>query len=249
MIFNSVSLHCGNISVIEFQSASFRFLCPKIYYSYPSPYSVWRSSNRVDEMGKKGWFICLEGLDGCGKTTQARNLVRKLKKMGYDASYTAEQSRGKIGQFIKKHVLHGEKRESIAVEALLFAADRIEHLENEIMPALKEGRIIVSDRYVYSSLAYQGATGLNLEWIKTINKYAIQPDLAIFIDVKPETVIQRLKSKKSVMENLETQRKVQKIYLKFVENGDLVKIDGNRSKREVLDEIMNVTLKLLRKRD
>lgn len=196
-----------------------------------------------------GWFICLEGLDGCGKTTQAKNLVRKLKKMGYDVSYTAEQSRGKIGQFIKKHVLHGEKRGSIAAEALLFAADRIEHVENEIIPALKEGKIVVSDRYVYSSLAYQGATGLDLEWIKTVNRYAVQPDLAIFIDVKPETVIQRLKSKKSIMENLETQRKVQEIYLKFVENGELVKIDGNRSKREVADEIMNVTLMFLMKRD
>lgn len=200
-------------------------------------------------MGKKGFFICLEGLDACGKTTQAKLLVKKFEKMGYDAIYTAEQSRGKIGRFIKKYLLHGEKRGSAVVEALLFAADRYEHVENEVMPALKEGKIVVSDRYVYSSLAYQGAAGLDLKWVKTINTHAIQPNLAIFVDVKPEIVIQRLKLKKSVMENLETQRKVREVYMKFVEKGELVKIDGNKPKKEVADEILEITLKLVKKDD
>jgi len=193
-------------------------------------------------------FICIEGLDGCGKTTQARLLVRRLIKMGYDAVYTAEPSRGKIGNFIRKYCLHGGKRMSVVVEALLFAADRFEHVKDVILPALDEGSIVVSDRYVYSSMAYQGAAGLDLKWIEMINEHAIRPNLAIFIDVEPHTVIKRLKSKKSVMENLETQLKVRDVYMKFVGKGALTKIDGNRSKKEVADAILKAVMKLLREK-
>jgi len=197
-------------------------------------------------MRDKGFFICVEGLDGCGKTTQAKLLVKKLKK-SYGAVYTVEPSRGKIGTFIKKYCLHGKKRLPSIVEALLFAADRFEHVENEVLPALNEGKLVISDRYVYSSLAYQGVAGLDLEWIKKINEHALRPDLAIFIDVDPEIVIKRLKRKKSVMENLETQRKVREVYMKFVENGELVKIDGNKSKKEVANEILTLILGFLEK--
>ena len=199
-------------------------------------------------MKGKGLFICVEGLDGCGKTTQTKLLVRKLRKIGWDAVYTAEPSRGKIGKFIQKYCLHGEKRTFPIVEALLFAADRFEHVEREVIPALNEGKIVVSDRYVYSSLAYQGATGLDLKWIEMINEHAIRPDLAIFVDVEPEAVIKRLKPKKSVMENLETQRKVREVYVKFVEKGELVRIDGNKSKKEVADDVLKVVLRFLEKR-
>jgi len=198
-------------------------------------------------MKEKGFFICVEGLDGCGKTTQTGLLVRRLRKIGYDAIYTAEPSRGQVGKFIKKYSLYGGKRVSSVVEALLFAADRFEHVEKEVIPALKEGKLVVSDRYVYSSLAYQGAAGLDLEWIMKINEHAISPDLAVFVDVEPETVIQRLKPKKSVMENLVTQRRVREVYMKFVEKGQLVRIDGNRSKNEVADDILNVALGFLEK--
>ncbi|MDH7476854.1 MAG: dTMP kinase [Candidatus Bathyarchaeota archaeon] len=199
-------------------------------------------------MKGKDCFICIEGLDGCGKTTQTRLLVRRLKKMGYAAVYTAEPSSGKIGQFIKKYCLHGGKRVSAIVEALLFAADRFEHVNNEIIPALNKGKIVVSDRYVYSSLAYQGAAGLDLKWIEAINKHALRPDLAIFIDVEPEIAIKRLKSKKSVMENLETQKKVRSVYLDFVQKGELVRIDGNNCKAEVAETILNVVTNFLEER-
>jgi len=194
----------------------------------------------------KGVFICVEGLDGCGKTTQAKLLVRRLRR-SCDAIYTAEPSSGKIGRFIKKHWLHGDKRGSGVVEALLFAADRFEHVENTVLPALKRGRIVVSDRYVYSSLAYQGATGLELEWIERINEHAVRPDLAIFIDVEPETVVQRLKPRKSVMENLETQRKVREVYVEFVEKGELVRVDGSKSKGEVALDLATVVQRFLGK--
>jgi len=198
-------------------------------------------------MKRKGVFICVEGLDGCGKTTQTKLLVERLEKKGYDAIYTAEPSRGEIGSFIKEYCLHGETRVSSIVEALLFAADRFEHVEKEVIPTLNEGKLVVSDRYVYSSLAYQGAAGLDLEWIEKINEHAIRPHLAVFIDVEPETVIQRLKPKKSVMENLGTQQKVREVYMKFVEKGELVKIDGNNFKQEVADDILTVVLGFLEK--
>lgn len=195
-------------------------------------------------MSKKGIFICIEGLDGCGKTTQAKLLARKLRKR-HNAVYTAEPSRGKIGTLIRRNYLYGEKRLSIVLEALLFAADRIEHLENVILPALEAGQLVISDRYVYSSLAYQGAAGLSLDWIEKINENALQPDVAFFIDVNPETVMSRLKPKKSVMENLANQKKVREIYLKFVENGRLTRINGNKSENEVAKEVYEVAKQFL----
>jgi len=195
-------------------------------------------------MSKKGAFICIEGLDGCGKTTQAKLLVKKLRK-SHNAVYTAEPSRGKIGTYIRECCLYGEKRPSTVVEALLFAADRIEHVEKEVLPALKQGRLVISDRYVYSSLAYQGAAGLSVEWIEKVNEHALPPDFAVFIDVEPKIVMSRLKPQKSVMENLETQQKVREIYLKFVEKGSLTSINGNKSKNEVAKELYAVVTKFL----
>lgn len=190
-------------------------------------------------MGDRGIFVCVEGLDGCGKTTQAKLLVKRLRG-DYDAVYTAEPSDGKIGKLIKTRYLHADKRGSAVIEALLFAADRLEHLKSEVLPALDEGKLVVSDRYVYSSLAYQGAAGLDLKWIEKINEHAVRPGLSLFIDVEPETVIQRLKRKRSVMENLETQLKVREIYLRFVDEDALVRVDGNRSKTEVAREIASI---------
>lgn len=197
-------------------------------------------------MVRRGVFICVEGLDGCGKTTQAKLLVGRLSR-DYDAVYTAEPSKGPIGKFVKKRYLHSGKRGQVEVEALLFAADRVEHLKNEVLPALNEGKVVVSDRYVFSSFAYQGAAGLDLAWIEEVNKHALRPDLAVFIDVEPETVVRRLKRKKSVMENLQTQVKVREVYMKYVENGRLVRIDGNRSRREVARDLTSLVKDWLRK--
>ena len=202
-------------------------------------------NQRVEKrVNKKGAFIVIEGLDGCGKTTQAKLLAEKLQK-SHNAVYTAEPSQGKIGAFIRNRILYGEKRPPTDVETLLFAADRIGHVENEIKPALAQGQLVISDRYVYSSLAYQGAAGLSLEWIEKVNEHALKPDLAVFIDVDPKTVMRRLKPRKSVMENMETQQKVRDVYLKFVAKGELVRLDGNRARNEVADALSKMVLKFL----
>jgi dTMP kinase len=198
---------------------------------------------------KKGIFICIEGLDGSGKTTHTHRIVRKLKKEGFDAVYTTEPSQGELGKFIRASVLQGKKRVPRVVEALLFAVDRVEHLEKMVKPALDEGKIVVSDRCVYSSLAYQGAAGLDLEWIEEINRMALPPDLAVYIDVPPEVVVERIRRKKSVMERLETQRRVKEVYMKYVENGKLVAVDGDKRKGEVTRNILMVILDFLQNRN
>jgi dTMP kinase len=194
---------------------------------------------------KKGTFICIEGLDGSGKTTHAYRLVQNLQTKGFEAVYTTEPSEGEIGKFIRASVLQGKKRVPRVVEALLFAVDRVEHLERDVKPALKNGKIVISDRCVYSSLAYQGAAGLDLEWIEEINRFSLPPDLAIYIDVPPEIVVKRIRRKKSVMERLETQRRVKEVYMKFVDDEKLISIDGDRKKSQVEQNLLNVILDFL----
>jgi dTMP kinase len=196
-------------------------------------------------MKKNGFFICVEGLDASGKTTQSKLLVRNLRRKGFDVVYTTEPSHGRIGRLIRKHVLTGKNRLSGVLEALLFAADRVDHSEREVVPALKADKVVVTDRYLYSSLAYQGATGLDLKWVEEVNRWAIKPDVTIYIDISPEIVLKRLKREKSIMETLQNQRRVREIYLKLVENYGLIVVDGNKSRRVVAQEIMNVVINFL----
>jgi dTMP kinase len=199
----------------------------------------------LKNLTKKGVFIVIEGLDGSGKTTQANILAKRLSK-NYRVLCTAEPSQGKIGTFIREGCLYEKNRLPTEAEALIFAADRIEHMQNEIAPALAEDKIVICDRYIYSSLAYQGSTGLSLDWIKTINARALEPDFSIFIDVPAERVLERLQRKKSVMETLETQQKVREIYMKFVEKGELILINGDKQKDIVAEELCSKVLSLLK---
>jgi len=198
-------------------------------------------------VGKRGAFIVIEGLDGSGKSTQAKMLAAALRKE-YDVVCTVEPSRGAIGRFIRNRILFERFRPSASVEALLFAADRIDHVQREVAPALAEGRVVISDRYLYSSLAYQGSAGLSLDWIQTINVHSLKPDLALFIDVSPEVVLGRLRRKRSVMETLEIQQKVRNIYLRYVEKGELAKIEGDNSKKTVAEKVLSVVCAFLNTR-
>ncbi len=196
----------------------------------------------------KGWLICIEGLDRSGKTTQSRLLVKALKSRGLDAVYTTEPSTGDIGKFIKRYILKRRKRVSALIEALLFAADRIDHVEREIKPMLEKGKIVVSDRYIYSSFAYQGAAGLDMKWLKEINKMVPEPDLAIYLDVPINIIIERCRKRriKSVMEFPEIQMRVHEIYMKLVRDGKLVLVDGTRPIKVVSQSIQNIVLKRLK---
>lgn len=194
-------------------------------------------------MGRNGLLICIEGLDKSGKTTQSLLLVDALRSRGLEAVYTTEPSAGEIGSFIKRYVLRRKQRIPASVEALLFAADRVDHVEREIKPMLKEGKIVVSDRYIYSSIAYQGAAGLDIEWIKEINKMALEPDLAIYIDVPLDVIMRRLKGReRTVMEHPDIQMKVRDIYAILVKEGELIPVDGNRPIKKVSSQIQRIVL-------
>jgi dTMP kinase len=141
-----------------------------------------------------GRLIVLEGLDGAGTTTQARRLVDHLNARGTKAHVTREPSDGPIGLLLRQmltgaHAIEGQSI-SQSTFGLLFAADRVDHLQREIEPKLAEGVTVVSDRYYHSSLAYQG-TGAERDWIATLNSRARRPDLTIFLQVRPEVAAAR----------------------------------------------------------
>lgn len=139
-------------------------------------------------------LIVLEGIDGSGTTTQAELLVSRLDRdCGITAALTREPSRGPIGSLLRE-VLSGGRRLGSATVALLFAADRLDHVATVIEPALGTGQPVVTDRYVYSSLAYQSAE-LPLEWIARINQMAPSPDLAVYLRVSPDTAAKRRRSR------------------------------------------------------
>lgn len=194
---------------------------------------------------RKGFFVVLDGIDGCGKTVHSKMLCEQLRVLDYDVAYTTEPSKSPIGQFIAQKFLR-ETKVAPQIEALLFAADRFHHLTSEIIPMLDANKIVVSDRYVYSSLAYQGAQGLAPDWIKQINCFAIRPDLALYLDVLAETGLARKRSR-STLENLDLEKKVREIYLDLVKSGELVKIDSYRNRDVVRKEIMEIVLRSLDK--
>ncbi|MBW1992587.1 MAG: dTMP kinase, partial [Deltaproteobacteria bacterium] len=134
----------------------------------------------------RGFFIVLEGVDGAGKSTQARLLAEALKQRHYQVVLTREPWDSPAGKKIREY-LNGPCRHLTPQEELaLFMADRREHVETVIRPALRQGRVVISDRYYFSSAAYQGALGLDPQWILTEHEaFALPPDLVIFLTLSP----------------------------------------------------------------
>ena len=159
-------------------------------------------------------LIVLEGLDGAGTTTQARRLVAHLRARGDTAHLTREPSDGPIGKLIREmltgHHTPPEGRISQSTFGLMFAADRLDHLQREVEPRLAAGAIVVSDRWYHSSLAYQG-TGADRDWITTLNARARRPDLTIFLEVRPEIAAQRRVAAGRVQELFEDMRMQQEV--------------------------------------
>jgi len=139
-------------------------------------------------------LIVLEGLDGAGTTTQTKRLVAHLRDRGHPVHGTREPSDGPIGRLIREMLTghHAIPDQSIGQSTfgLLFAADRLDHLQREVEPQLAAGTLVISDRWYHSSLAYQG-TGADRDWITALNARARRPDLTIFLEVRPEVAAQR----------------------------------------------------------
>lgn len=144
-----------------------------------------------------GYFISLEGGEGAGKTTVLRFLVSRLEQSGYDVLTTREPGGIDIAEKIRAVILHPEHTEMDGhTEALLYAAARRQHLVEKVIPALKQGKIVLCDRFVDSSLAYQGhARGLGINEIYSINQFAMKdylPQLTLFFDIEPKKGLERI---------------------------------------------------------
>ncbi|MCW1298000.1 MAG: dTMP kinase [Candidatus Parvarchaeota archaeon] len=193
----------------------------------------------------KGAFIVFEGPDGAGLSTQAELLDKYLRKKGYKVVLTKEPTIGLIGGLIKAALKNEWKTSPLAMQ-LLFTADRAHHIDMEILPAIDKGKIVISDRYFFSTFAYGEASGLDVEWLKKLNSKFPMPDLTIFIDVPVDVSIERIKASRFEMELFEEKEKLEKIrkaYLKIAEiyNSDkTVVIDGTKSVEEIHAKIVKI---------
>lgn len=156
-------------------------------------------------------FITFEGGEGTGKTTVINNLYNYLIDLGYIVVKTREPGGSKISESIRSIILDVHNTEmDYKTEALLYAASRRQHLIEVVIPALNENKIVICDRYIDSSLAYQGyARGLGIEEVKKINEYAINgywPDLTIYIDLDPSIGINRIMSNHRVVDRLDAEK-------------------------------------------
>lgn len=198
-------------------------------------------------MTAPGRFIVFEGLDGAGTTTQSRLLAERLHHKGRTVHVAHQPSDGHVGQLIRQ-ILAGRAATAQAdgklgvvderVMALLFAADRLDHLGSQIEPRLARGEDVILDRYALSSLAYQG-TSVSHEFIQAANRYARKPDLTLFLYVPASVALERVRARGAKLERYETAAQLQAIereYSRLVGTlASVVSIDGTRPVAEVAD--------------
>ena len=200
-------------------------------------------------MKVKGKFISFEGPDGSGKTSVLKTLTRYLDAKGIDYILTREPGGSPIAEKIREVILNTSHTEmDYRTEALLYAASRRQHLLETIIPALEQGKLVITDRFVDSSLAYQGiARDLPVEEVWAINQFAIQghlPDLTLLIDIPAEEGLDRIYNAQGTRqfdrldrEDLIFHEKVRQAYLEMAENNPrFVKIDGKQTIEEVAEE-------------
>jgi dTMP kinase len=194
-----------------------------------------------------GRFIVFEGLDGAGTTTQARLLAERLSKQGRSVYLAHQPSEGPVGQLIRQ-ILAGraatpqsDGKLGVLDErgmALLFAADRLDHLGAQIDPRLARGEDVILDRYTLSSLAYQGAS-VSHEFIQAANRFARRPDLTLFLYVPATVALDRVRSRGAKLERYETASQLQAIereYNRLVGTlAAVVSIDGTRPISDVAE--------------
>jgi len=196
----------------------------------------------------KGKLIVFEGIDGAGLTTQAELLEKYLKEKKYEVVITKEPTNNLIGGLIRA-ALKKEWLTSNRTLQLLFSADRAHHLEKEIIPALENGKIVISDRYFISTIAY-GMIELEKDWLKALNSKFLLPDAIFIIDVPVEVSIERIKASRFRFELFEEKKKLEKIRNNFLELSKEYKncfvINGNRSIEEVHKEIVKIVKEKLK---
>jgi dTMP kinase len=197
---------------------------------------------------KKNLFIAFEGIDGSGKSTQVKLLAQKLENEGHKVYTTCEPTDSPIGKIIRdifSHKLAGDHR----TIAGLFVADRLDHLLNKtsgILKLLEDGYTVITDRYYFSSYAYQSPY-MDLDWVINANSLSaglLRPDLNIYIDISPEISIERIKKGRTSVELYETLENLQNVRKKYFEVMELLKgeeklfiTDGNKPAEVIAENI------------
>lgn len=205
-----------------------------------------------------GLFITIEGADGSGKTTVTHEVVKRLKETGIDVIHTREPGGIDIAEQIRDIILNPDNKEMDAkTEALLYAASRRQHLVEKVIPALNEGKLVISERYIDSSLAYQGVgRGIGLEAVYEMNRFAtedLMPHLTIFIDVKPEVGLSRINQNRTNKDRLDLEKTDfhRRVYEGYQQVKDRFKdritvVDGNQSLEQVIEDVLQIIMKKLK---
>ena len=198
-------------------------------------------------------FITIEGVEGSGKSSSTNDVVNRLRKEGYDIITTREPGGTPISEKIRDIILDVNNTNlDPRAEALLYAASRRQHLIEKVWPALKQGKIVICDRFIDSSLAYQGgARNLGIENITNINMFATEntwPDLTLLFDIDPELGLERIRTNQGRevnrldLEKIEFHKKVRETFLNLAKkyHDRYVIIDASKSQKEVEEEVYNI---------
>jgi dTMP kinase len=208
------------------------------------------------DKSKYGRLITFEGIEGCGKSTLAKELYEYLKSKSYKVIFTREPGGGKLGEKIREILLSNEFEIPDYSELFLFLASRYEHTKNVIIPKLKEGYIVISDRYMDSTIAYQGyGRKINLkllEKLKEIATLGVKPDLTFLIDLPEEISFNRLKDK--ILDRIETEeiefyKRVRFGYIEIARNEPLrfIILDGTMELQTLKQKVFEITENLIRR--
>lgn len=166
----------------------------------------------------KGRLIALEGIDGSGTTTQCRLLTTALQEKGYRVYATAEPSKGPIGLLLREElrVIEGKTELSPEAMALLYAADRMHHCQRELEPALLNHDFVITDRYVLSTLVYQGLK-VSVDWLRELNRFALIPDKTLLLDLPVSVAQSRVKARAGVKELFDEQSMQEQLRQRYLE--------------------------------
>jgi dTMP kinase len=203
----------------------------------------------------KNLFIALEGIDGSGKSTQLKLLKEKFEQAGHRVHTTCEPTDSPIGKIIRDIFTHKMEADHRTIAAL-FVADRLDHILNKtngLLKMLEDGYVVISDRYYFSSYAYQSAH-VELDWVIKANSLSaalLRPDLNVYIDITPEQSIERIKKGREKIELYETLENLRNVRDKYFEVMDLLNgdekvfvTDGNRMPEAISSEIWGQIVKM-----
>lgn len=193
---------------------------------------------------RKAPFIVFEGIDGAGSTTQTNFLFKYLKSKKHQVIKTCEPTDGPIGKLIRRALKH-ELKFSWETLQLMYSADRADHLDKLILPSVDSGKIVISDRYFFSTLAY-GELNLDGKWLRLVSKNFPMPSATFLIDTPVSVAMKRIESTRTTKDLFEKQNfleKVRKNYLKQAKELSFYVLDGTKTKDEIAKEVLEILKK------